>query len=183
MDYINKIANLQDYSLRYSQELFEMVIYTVVAFFLPLMVGHPQIIVGVLVNSFLITTALNVKGFRVLPVIISPVLGALSRGILFGPFTVFLVYMVPFIWIGNAILVFAFKSLNLDKKVNYWITLLTGSVVKAAFLFGIAYLLFSLKLVPALFLTTMGIFQLYTAILGGIVAFGFQWMKKRTVMY
>lgn len=179
MEYLTKIINKQDYELKYKQELFEIIIYTIVSFFLPLMVGHPQIIVGVLVNTLLITSALNVKGYKLLPVIIAPALGALSRGILFGPFTIFLLYMLPFIWIGNSILVFAFKALNLNKKMNYWITLLIGSLTKAAFLFAIAYLLVSMKILPILFLTTMGIFQLYTAVLGGIIAFGFQYTKKK----
>jgi len=178
MEYLNKIINKQDYQLAYKTELFEIVLYTAVSFFLPLMVGHPQIIVGILVNALLITSALNIKGYKLLPVIIAPALGALSRGILFGPFTVFLLYMIPFIWVGNAILVFTFKALNLNKKLNYWITLLIGSITKAAFLFGIAYILFKLNLVPVIFLTAMGIFQFYTAILGGIVAFGFQYVKK-----
>ena len=179
MEYLNKIINKQDYKLNYKNELFEITIYTIVSFFLPLMIGHPQIIVGVLVNTLLITSALNIKGYKLLPVIIAPALGALSRGILFGPFTIFLVYMIPFIWVGNSILVFAFKWLNLDKKLNSWITLLIGAIAKAAFLFAIAYLLVSMKILPALFLTTMGIFQFYTAILGGIIAFGFQWTKKK----
>jgi len=179
MEHLNKIINKQDYKLTYKNELFEITIYTIVSFFLPLMIGHPQIIVGVLVNTLLITSALNIKGYKLLPVIIAPALGALSRGILFGPFTIFLIYMIPFIWIGNTILVYAFKWFNLHKKFNYWITLLIGSITKAAFLFVIAYLLFSLKILPVLFLTTMGIFQFYTAILGGVIAFGFQLTKKK----
>ena len=179
MEYLNKIINKQDYKLSYRTELFEIAIYTIVSFFLPLMIGHPQIVVGVLVNTLLITSALNVKGYKLLPVIIAPALGALSRGILFGPFTIFLVYMIPFIWVGNAILVYAFKELNLNKKINRWITLVLGSLVKAAFLFAIAFIFVKSGILPQLFLTTMGIFQFYTAILGGIVALGYQTAKRR----
>ena len=181
MEYINKVINKQDYKLRYNQELFEIILYTVVAFFLPLMIGHPQIIVGVIINALLITSALNVKGYKLLPIIISPTLGALSRGILFGPFTIFLVYMIPFIWVGNAILIYAFKALNLNKKLNYFTTLLIGSILKAVFLFAIALIFVRLGILPALFLTAMGIFQFYTAIAGGIIAFGFQWTKKKAI--
>lgn len=179
MEYFSKVINKQDYKLSYRNELFEMILYTVVAFFLPLMIGHPQIVVGIVVNTLLITSALNLKGYKLLPVVIAPSLGALSRGILFGPFTVFLVYMIPFIWIGNSILVLAFKYLRLNKKVNYSITLLAGSVTKAAFLFAIAYILVNIKILPLPFLTSMGIFQFYTAALGGIAAFGLQYIKKR----
>jgi len=179
MEYFNELINKQDYTLRYKTELFEITIYTIVSFFLPFFIGHPQIIVGVLVNALLIVSALNVKGYKLLPVIIAPSLGALSRGILFGPFTIFLVYMIPFIWIGNSILIFVFKWLKLNKQVNYWITLIFGSLIKAAFLFFIAYVLVGMKILPILFLTTMGIFQFYTAILGGTIAFGFHELKKK----
>jgi len=179
MEYLNKIINKQDYKLSYNREMFEMMVYTVVAFFLPLMIGHPQIVVGVLVNALLITSALNVKGYKLLPVIIAPSLGVLSRGILFGPFTMLLVYMIPFIWVGNLILVYAFKALNLHKKMNKWVTLVLGAFAKTLFLFAAAYILVRTDVLPVLFLTAMGIFQFYTAILGGIAAFGFQWIKKR----
>jgi hypothetical protein len=181
MEYINKLVNLQDYKLNNLVEFWEITLYTIAAFLLPFFIGHPQIIVGVLVNAFLITSALNVRGAKLLAVIVAPVLGALCRGMLFGPFTVFLLYMIPFIWVGNAILVFSFKWLNLERKMNKWVTLIVGSVVKAGFLFGIAYLLVSLNVLPVLFLTTMGLFQLYTAILGGVVAFGIHGVKKKVM--
>lgn len=143
------------------------------------MIGHPQLVVGIVVNALLITSALNIKGYKLLPVIIAPTLGAFSRGILFGPFTIFLLYLIPFIWIGNAILIAAFKALNLNKKLNYWITLTIGSAIKSLFLFSIAYLLFKLNIIPVIFLTSMGLFQFYTAIAGGILAFGFQKVKRK----
>ena len=115
-----KIANLQDYVLGNVHQYFEMVIYTAVCFFIPLFLGHPQIVVGIVVNAMLIAASLNLKGYKLLPIIIMPSLGVLSRGMLFGPFTIFLVYMIPFIWIGNGILVFAFKWLKLHLKMNYF---------------------------------------------------------------
>jgi hypothetical protein len=177
--YFYDVINKQEYVLQYKAEIIEMLLYTAVAFFLPVFLGHPQLVVGVVVNAMLVTAALNVKGYKLLPVIIAPVLGVLSRGVLFGPFTVFLLYMVPFIWLGNFILVFAFKELNLHRKMNAWLALLAGSAVKALFLFGAAFLLVSLGVIPALFLTTMGLFQFYTAILGGILALGVHAAKKK----
>jgi hypothetical protein len=179
MEYLDKVANLQDYLLKDSYQYFEMVVYTTISFFLPLILGHPQLLVGVAVNSLLVIAALNLKGWKLLPVIIAPALGALSRGILFGPFTIYLVYMVPFIWVGNAILVFSFKLMKLKMKKGYLLTLFTGSIAKSLFLFGIAYLLYSLGLIPVIFLTAMGILQLVTAILGGLAAYGVHIAKKR----
>ncbi|MBW2977799.1 hypothetical protein KY331_03055 [Candidatus Woesearchaeota archaeon] len=179
MEYISKIANLQDYVLSNAHQYFEMVVYTAVCFFIPLFIGHPQIVVGIVVNSLLIASALNVKGYKLLPVIISPALGAITRGVLFGPFTIFLLYMIPFIWIGNAILVFSFKFFKLRLKKNYWITLILGSLLKAGFLFSVAWILYSLGVIPVIFLTAMGMMQLTTAIFGGIAAYGFQAVKKK----
>ena len=156
-----------------------MILYTAVCFFLPLFIGHPQAFVGIIVNAMLIASALNIKGAKLLPVIIAPSLGALSRGILFGPFTIFLVYMIPFIWIGNTILVFSFKWLKLRLKKNYWLTLVIGSLLKSGFLFLSAYVLFLLGIIPVIFLTAMGTMQLITALAGGAAAFGFQCTKKR----
>lgn len=179
MEYVNKIINLQDYKLNNWIEFWEITLYSILAFLIPFFIGHPQLVVGVLVNAFLITSALNVRGVKLLAVIVAPALGVLCRGLLFGPFTVFLLYMIPFIWIGNMVLVFFFKWLNLDRKMNKWLTLGIGSVVKAGFLFLVAYSLVSMNVIPALFLTTMGLFQLYTAIFGGVLAFGIHGVKKK----
>ena len=176
---INKVWNLQDYYIGYVQQYVEVVIYSTIGFFLPFLVGHPQIVVGVIVNSLLILSALNLQKYKLLPLVIMPSLGALSRGILFGPFTLYLLYFIPFIWIGNSILVFAFKHFNLKEKRNYFVTLFAGSFLKAAFLFSIAYLFVSIKLVPVVFLTAMGVMQLTTALMGGVVAYGTQRIKKQ----
>jgi hypothetical protein len=171
MEYVNK----QDYKLGFVQENIEMVIYSVVCFFAPFMIGHPQIVVGVLVNAALVMAGLNLRNYKLLPVIIMPSLGVLTRGLIFGPLTIFLVYMIPFIWIGNSVLVYAFKRLKMNKVM----TLIIGSIVKAAFLFSAAFILVKLNVLPALFLTTMGMFQFYTALLGGALAFGVHYSKKK----
>ena len=167
-----------EYDLSFVRENIEMVIYTAVCFFIPFLLGHPQLFVGVVVNASLVMAAMNLKGYKLLPVIIAPSLGVLSRGLIFGPFTVFLLYMIPFIWVGNMILVMAFKWLRLKHNMNRWVVLAIGGGVKAAFLFTIAYILVSLGVLPALFTTVMGIIQLTTAILGGVAALSVQAVKK-----
>jgi hypothetical protein len=179
MEYFNKIINSQDYVLSNIAENVEMVVYSIISFFLPIVIGHPQIVVGILVNALLITAALNLKGYKLLPVILAPSLGALSAGLLFGKFTAFLLYLAPFIWIGNAILVFAFKWLKLKLKKNYLLTLIVGAGVKSLFLFGSAFLLFKLGIIPVVFLTAMGILQLTTALGGGIAAYVLQYGKRK----
>ncbi len=178
MRYIHELANLQDYALGYVYENIEMVVYSVFCFFIPFFIGHPQVFVGIAVNALLITAALNMKGYRILPVIILPSLGVLSRGIVFGPLSKFLIYFIPFIWIGNSILVFSFKHFRLKKKNNYLLTLVIGTVLKSGFLFLAALLLYSLSIVPAPFLVAMGAMQAVTAFSGGIAAYGLHYTKK-----
>jgi hypothetical protein len=178
MEYMYKLAELQDYAMSNVYENIEMVAYSAVCFFLPLLMGHPQIVVGIAVNAMLVTAALNLKSYKLLPVILLPSMGVLSRGILFGPLIKFLIYFIPFIWAGNAILVFSFKHFKLKKKMNYWLTLAIGTVLKSGFLFLSALVLYKLSIVPAVFLTAMGLMQATTAILGGAAAYGIHYAKK-----
>lgn len=179
MDNNFEFAKKEEYKFWLRHENVEMIAYSIICFFLPFLIGHPQQIVGVLVNTMLILSAMNLKGYRLLPVIIAPTLGVFARGMIFGPFTIFLAYMIPFIWVGNFILVYAFQKLKVQKKINYWITLAVGALAKTAFLFTIAYLLVNVGVIPVLFLTTMGLFQLYTAVAGGIIAIGIQTARKK----
>ena len=177
--YINKILNKQLYGFSNKQQFIEMFIYSAVCFFLPLFIGHPQIVVGITVNALLIMSALNLPRYKLLPIVILPSLGVLSRGLIFGPFTIYLVYMIPFIWLGNFILVYLFKSLYLDKKVNYLFTLLVSAGAKSLFLFLAAFVLFKLEIIPVIFLTAMGIIQFVTAFSAGFFAFGVSKVQKK----
>ncbi|MBU0536399.1 MAG: hypothetical protein KKE20_05500 [Nanoarchaeota archaeon] len=179
MEYKYKLASLQEYSLSNTHQYFEMISYTMFCFLLPIVLSHPQIVVGIAVNAMLVLAGLNLKGYKLLPVIIAPSLGALSGALLFGPFTRFLLYLAPFIWIGNAIFVFSFKLFKLKLKKNYWLTLVIGSALKSGFLFLAALSLYLLGMIPAVFLTAMGILQLITAIGGGAGAFAFQKARIR----
>jgi hypothetical protein len=113
-----------------------------------------------------------------LPVIILPSIGAYLAGMIFGEGSA-LLYLIPFIWVGNAILVFGMKELVLARGKNRLLALGAASVAKAAFLFLSASALFSFGIVPAAFLTAMGVFQLATAATGGAAALVLQEGKKR----
>jgi len=87
--------------------------------------------------------------------------------------------MIPFIIVGNAILVLTFGYL---KNKNYWLGLVSGSVLKFAFLFGTSSIVGNLLLnqkVAASVAAMMSWPQLVTALLGGLLAYGFlQGTKK-----
>ena len=177
MEYLNK----QEYKFGFLQENIEMVVYSVICFFVPFFIGHPQWVVGIIVNASLVLAALNLRSYKLLPVIMLPSLAVLSRGLIFGPFTIFLLYIIPFIWIGNFILVWAIKEFNLKRKMNRFISLGIGAGIKVLFLFGAAFIMIKIGFLPAVFLTAMGIMQLYTAIAGGLLAFGINGIKKKVM--
>ena len=191
----------QEYSLSRIQEYVEMLVYATISFSLPFLLGHEQLLVGAVVNCALVLAALNLKGARLLPVIILPSIGAYLAGLIFGVASPALLYMIPFIWAGNAVLVLCIKyfvlgdvkpagfpsadkalpSFVFDKKTNRFAALGFGAGAKALFLFLSAFALLSFGMVPAAFLTTMGIFQLMTAAMGGAAALGIQVAKKKFV--
>jgi len=171
----------QEYELTEIRENIEMFLYGVISVSLPFVLGHPQFLVGSAVNCALVLAAFNLKGKRLLPLIVLPAIGAYLAGYLFGTATSALLYLIPFIWVGNAILVYSIKEWVLNKKMNRVAALVGGSIAKAAFLFTVAFILYSLALIPAAFLTAMGILQLTTALAGGAAALVLQEGKKRFV--
>jgi hypothetical protein len=155
------------YSFGYNQQFVEMIFYSIICFLVPFFFGHPQLVVGIIVNAALVLAALRLDTAKAIPVILTPSLGVLARGLIFGPYTIYLVYMIPFIWFGNAILVYLVKKFN---KKSFGLGV--GAVTKTAFLFLSAYVLAHLSVLPVVFLTGMGVLQFITAAIGGIVALG-----------
>jgi len=147
-------------------------IISFVSFFIPFFIGHPQWVVGAIVNAGLFLSAIFFSKKYFLPIAIFPSLGVLARGLVFGPFTPLLIYFLPFVWLGNIILIQIFLFLfSVNKEGVYFYSVFFASAVKFVFLFLIANIYFKLSIVPALFLQTMGLNQLATALAGGLLSF------------
>lgn len=140
----------------------------VLSYTIPILITHPQWITGTIVNCLLFLAAFKLTKKELLPILVLPSLGAITRGLLFGPQTVFLYYFLPFIWLGNYILVFVFSSIRYD---SYFLKVLSASLSKYILLALFAHLYFRLNIVPQVFVTSMGIMQLATACLGGLLAY------------
>lgn len=155
-----------------------------IAFAIPLFISGPQILTGSLVNCFLFLSSNYSSKKAQYAIIILPSIGALLNGVIFGKFTPFLAYFLPFIWMGNYILVRTFtlfarhpdEGRGLDSKLIPWIPAFAGmtlsALLKSVFLFVFVFVFFKLSIVPRVFLTAMGIFQFITAIIGGILFLG-----------
>jgi len=142
---------------------------SILTFFLPFTLGHPQWLVGTLVNTCLFSAAIYLPKKYFIPLSVLPSLGVLARGIIFGPLTMFLIYFLPFIWLGNLVLILSFKFLF--SKFKFVLSAGFASAIKFLFLFLTADIYFKLSVVPAVFLQTMGQNQFADALAGGLIAF------------
>jgi hypothetical protein len=131
------------------------------------LVFRQQLITGTFVNATLIIGAslLGVSNGILIGLIPSTI--ALATGIISPA----MAPMIPYIIIGNAILVLTFSYLS---RLNYWLGAAVGSVLKFAFLYGISNVVFNLfvneKLAPAA-AQAMSWPQLATAVAGSIIAY------------
>jgi hypothetical protein len=140
------------------------------AFFAPLLFSSPQWLIGAIVNAILFISAEKFDFKKQLPIIILPSIGAWAHGVIFGPSTIFLLYFLPFIWLGNAVLVRA-MSLKKIKQWPFFGRIAVASILKSLVLFLVAYIYIGSQLVPKIFLTSMGAIQFITALAGGVIAY------------
>jgi hypothetical protein len=127
-----------------------------------------QLITGTIVNATLIIGASLLGARDGLLIGLIPSSVALATGLLSPA----LAPMIPFIIVGNAVLVIAFSYL---KNVNFWLGLVVGALLKFVFLCGMSSIIVGLLINKQLAPTVAQMMnwpQLATAIAGGIVAFG-----------
>lgn len=135
---------------------------------------HNQLITGPLVNALLIISTLTLGVSASLTLGLIPSLIALSRGLL----PIALAPAVPFIMVSNAIYILVFaKFIKKDKTTNkgFFTGVISGSILKFAFLASVSQIILP-KLFTSAELTQKVIFmlglpQLVTALIGGVIAF------------
>jgi len=87
-------------------------------------------------------------------------------------------FVLPFIWLGNFSLMFLMRKIFVQNKVNYLISSIVSASVKTILLFSFTFILFSASLVPIVFLTTFGLNQFLTAMSGSIIIFASKKLTK-----
>jgi hypothetical protein len=150
-------------------------LYLVLIFVVPFFIGHlkglpNQIFVGATVNLLLVLGAFYINDKKIFALIVLPSIAALLSGIVFGPLSFYLLYLIPFIWAGNFLYVKAIRFLKIQKAKNLAFSIFFASIAKSLLLFSAAFALFSFGIIPEAFLTAMGILQLVTALIGGFSA-------------
>jgi hypothetical protein len=157
------------------EALMTLAILVCVAVVAPLFIKQ-QLVAGTIVNATLIigVSLLGARDGLLIGLLPSSI--ALATGLLSPA----LAPMIPFIIIGNALLVLAFNYLS---KINFWVGAIVGSVVKFAFLYGtstvVIGLLINKQVAPAV-AQMMAWPQLVTAVAGGILAFGVIRLLKKS---
>jgi len=143
---------------------------------IPFLVAQPQLLTGTIVNALLFVSSEKLGKKSLYPILILPSLGAISHGVLFGPRTFFLAYFLPFIWLGNYLQTSVF---SLAGRWNYLARVLVSASAKCLLLFAAANIYYQARIVPQIFVTSMGAVQFITACLGGLLAyFILQSLKK-----
>ncbi len=136
---------------------------------------NQQMITGPIVNACLfVGAALLGLGSSVF-VGLMPSLIALSIGLLPAA----LAPMIPFIMVGNAILILVFSWL---RKRNYWLAVISASITKFAFLFSASFIVSNLiikKEIAVKAASMMSWPQLATSLLGGAIAYSIMSLRKK----
>lgn len=145
---------------------------------------NSQIIVGSIVNTALIVSAINLKGWKnVFGVITMPSISTILSGFVFKSASTYMVYMIPAIWIGNFALVYSYKFLMLGKNKNYFVAGIVGIAVKVAVISGCFAILNSFNIFPSKLVqnlqNAMTIIQIITAVIGMFMSYAIYKIEKR----
>lgn len=176
-----------------TSEIIQTIIIALLAFLVPtflaqlikilfgaqsIITDNSQLIVGSVVNTVLVICALNIKGWsKTAFVITMPSVSTILSGYVFKSASVYMVWMIPAIWLGNFILILAFKYIMLAKKKNYFLAAISGVIGKVLIIFGFFTILKIFNVFPEKLISNlqkaMSLTQLITAIIGCIIAYGF----------
>ncbi|MDD5606683.1 MAG: iron hydrogenase [Candidatus Pacebacteria bacterium] len=153
--------------------LVQFLILSSIAFIAPFLLN--QFLAGPIVNAvlFIVTFILGIQAGIL--VSLFPSLVAISIGLL----PIILLPMIPFIILGNIILVLTFSYF---KDKNYWLGVIIASFLKFIFLYSISYILINFileKEISFKIASMMGWPQLFNALMGGIIAYLFLKIIKR----
>lgn len=140
--------------------------------------NNSQLVVGAVVNTLLVICALNLKGWsKTVFVITMPSISTILSGYVFKSASIYMVWMIPSIWIGNFALIFAFKYIMLAKEKKYVLASILGIISKILIIFGFFTILKLFNVFPEQLVSNlqkaMSLTQLITAIIGCIIAYGF----------
>lgn len=137
---------------------------------------NDQWLMGPIMNCALILVGVNFKGFkRINSIVVLPSIIHIINFYLFAIGTVYSLYLLPAIWLGNLAIVFSVKYLHAHKKQNFFLSSAVAIAIKVGIIFGIYNLLCAVNVIPqgpaSVLWARMGINQLVVAVIGCVMAF------------
>ncbi len=140
---------------------------------------NSQYVVGTIVNIALIFAGINLKGYKkILGIITLPSISAICSGFIFKTASIYTVYMIPAIWIGNFLLVYLYRKIYVEKNRNYVLASIVAILIKVAVIFLGFNILTIIKVIPSqgkifqALQLSMGLNQLVTATIASVVVAG-----------
>ncbi len=131
------IMNKTIYNFASKIEIIQTIIIGLIAFLAPtflaqlikaifgaesIITANSQLIVGSIVNTAFIICAINIKDWKkIVGVITMPSISTVVSGTIFGTASIYMIYMIPAIWLGNFTLIYAYKMILLGKNKNYFL--------------------------------------------------------------
>lgn len=196
---MENVLNKTIYKFSEKVELIQTIIIALIALLVPtflaklinvafgaqsVIASNSQIIVGSIVNTALVVSAINLKGWKkIIGVVTMPSISTILGGYVFGTASVYMVYMIPAIWIGNFALIYMYKLLLLDKNKNYFLAGILGIIIKVAVIFGCFELLNAFGIFPEKLVgnlqKAMGMTQAITATVGVLISYVVYALEKR----
>jgi len=147
----------------------KIIAFSLLLFAVPLLLSWPQLLVGSIVNFLLMLAAIQYKDYKIMiPLVMLPSIAAVMHGVMFWSFSIFLVYMMPAIWLGNFLLVRSIHHLK-----SRFFGILIWWIAKVLVIFLITYILTYFWILPGFFLKTMGMIQIFTFLIGWTFAYVF----------
>ena len=147
---------------------------------------NSQYVVGTIVNTVLIVAGINVKGWKqIVGLVTLPSISAIGGGLIFKTASIYTVYMIPAIWLGNFAFVYIYRKLSIQKEINYILTSIVAIAIKASIIY-LCFRLFGLisiipgdgKIFTALN-ASMGINQVITASIAAVIGFGIKMIYSK----
>lgn len=130
---------------------------------------NKQLIIGTILNAMLFTCSLYVKDTKkIIALSTLPSISNILTGILFSGLTYYSKLMLPFIWIGNLLLIYLTRKLkeNMNSIFSYAVSIM-AKVTVIYLGFRLLSIIFKFpNVVFNLMNVSMGITQVYTSCLG-----------------
>lgn len=198
-EYMENVLNKTIGKFSEKSEIIQTIIIALIAFLVPTFLGmlikevfgaqsviasNSQIIIGSIVNTALVVAAINLKGWKkIIGIVTMPSISTMLSGYVFGTASVYMVYMIPAIWLGNFALIYAYKAILLGKNKNYFLAGFIGVVTKVFIIFAAFSLLNIIGIFPEKLVTTlqtaMSTTQAITATIGVLAAGVIYEVEKR----